>query len=209
MRSLLMYTLSDIHNYAEKLNIPEEFIPRNSFAPFNIKLNLHGYEGQHGYPNTLIKLNDQVLFEGLVVDQQTFEFTVQSNRRRNLFSINFTNKQNDDTVVDTNGKFVKDKFIQIERLEFNEIPLEPLKFFRYEPVYHPGYLAIEPNPPRVIYSDCLSFKGAVTIYLEQPVGLFLSRQYFKDSNFVAAKSDITVTNFKQLADFYTKLAHKD
>lgn len=204
-----MYSLSDIHNYAEKLNIPEEFIPRNNFESFTVKLTLHGHEGRHGYPEVLVKINNDILVSGTVVGEKTFQVTVYPKRRRNLFSIAFTNKQNNDTVVDSDGKFVKDKFIEIKKLEFDEIPLEPLKFFRYKPIYHSGYLAYEPNPPKVIYSDCLSFKGAVTIYIEQPVGLFLSRQYFKDSNFVAAKSDVTVTNFKQLADFYTKLAHKD
>jgi hypothetical protein len=204
-----MYQLSDIYSYAEKLNIPEEFIPRNTFDSFTVKLTLHGHEGRHGYPKVSVKLNNDILISNTIVGEQIFQVTALPKRRRNLFTIEFTNKENDDTVVDADGKFVKDKFVEIKRLEFNEIPLEPLKFFRYEPIYHPGYLAFEPDPPKVIYSDCLSFKGVVTIYIEQPVGLFLSRQYFKDSNFVAAKSDVTVTNFKQLADFYTKLAHKD
>jgi hypothetical protein len=203
-----MYSLNDINEYAKKLGIPEEFIPRDKFSPLKVNIQLFGSAGRNGYPDICIKLNNDVLFEGTIIETQSLSFTSDIRRNRNLFSIEFKNKLDDDTVVE-NGVITKDKYLHIDRLEFNEIPLDPLKFFRYEPVYPNGYLEYDPNPSKVIYNSRLSFTGKISIYIESPVGLFLSRKYFANNNFLANKAELTVTNFKKLADFYTKLAHKD
>ena len=202
-----MYSRQHLKQYAKQLNISEEFIPQNEFMPVIIKLIVYGNEGRHGFPNIDIRLNKDILFAGTIQGKQVLEFSILPNRIKNLFSISFINKAEDDTMVE-DGVITKDKYIQLQHIEFDDIPLDSLKYFRYCPDYPQGYLQMVSNPPKVTYTDFLSFNGRVTIYFEPPVGPYLAKHYFKDSTYAKSKEGQTINNFKLLADMYTKLADK-
>lgn len=86
----------------------------------NIKLKINASSCQNSSPDILIKLNNSVLWSGTAEHGVTdFDFCVQHTELKahnNVFSIAMTNKDSNDTVVDSNGVIIEDK-----NVVFNEL----------------------------------------------------------------------------------------
>jgi hypothetical protein len=196
-----MYSLSDIYYYSDLLGIPEEFIPKNSLLPYTVDLELFGSKGATGYPDVKITANKEILFQGTIKEIQNFQFSINPTQTRQMFRVEFLNKNENDTVV-KNDQIIQDKFVQIKKLSIDQLNLEPTKYFRYAPVYNQGYLDYNPDPVKILYTDFLGFNGAVKVYFEMPVLNYFARTYFHSGEYLKHKVALTQASFKNLANLF-------
>jgi hypothetical protein len=195
--------------YSKKLNIPTEFIPSdNQLIPFKINLELFGSAGVHGYPEILIKLNNDILYHDTIIEFNELLFDISPTDVSQHLTIEFLNKYEDDTLLE-NGEVVKDKFLQIKSLKLDDVELLPYKYFKYYPRYTKGFLETGNPAEKILRTNFLSFNGVVIIDFEIPVLSFLAKTYYKDSEFSKFKNQPTIESFQKLANLYVNISHLD
>lgn len=197
-----MFYTHNFNEYSKTLQLPEEFIPKNKLVPYELLIILEGGEGVHGYPEIIVKINNTILFQGIIIKKQTLHFNIVPTEFIQKLTIDFTNKLDLDTQIIEN-QITKDKFLKIESICLDQVSIDSWKYFKYTPIYPTGYLAIVSTPDPVVYTDYLSFNGTVEIDFEVPVLSFLARNYYNE--FSEAKIDITRINFKNLANYFLSI----
>jgi hypothetical protein len=200
-----MFYTHELDEYSQKLSLPEEFIPKNKLIPYNLSIILLGKEGVTGYPEVTISINNDILFQGNIVETQNLHFDIQPTEFKQKITINFTNKLDVDTLMAEN-QVIKDKFLKIECIALDQVSLDSWKYFKYTPNYPSGYLAIVSNPDPIIYTDYLSFNGTVEIEFAVPVLSFLAKNYYNE--FSESKSNLTNINFKNLANYFLSIYNR-
>jgi len=96
----------------------------------SIQLNLTGYYC-NDWPNIKIYLNNQVLYDGSVIDQKNLYFENLDFNENNVLSIEHYGKrfgENNiwDTEVDKNNKIIKDRYFIINDILINNISLREI-----------------------------------------------------------------------------------
>jgi hypothetical protein len=99
----------------------------------NLEIELESYSCNSD-PVVTIEFNQQLLHNELLQEgQHKFNFTIPVSNAQNIVSINMTNKnQNQDTLVDSNGNIIKDKFIKIKSIKINNCDLSADQEFFYK-----------------------------------------------------------------------------
>ncbi len=86
-------------------------------------------------PHAIIRVDDELIVEGDIAkeyekESETFKFQKELSEGKHTLSIEFSNKTNDDTLLE-NGKIVKDMLLSMDEILIDDIEL--------------GYLAVTSN----------------------------------------------------------------
>ena len=108
-------------------------------------------------PNCTICCNNKEYYSGPVRNTINFDYYEDGNL---ILEIEFTNKKQQDTIVNDSGKIISDKNFELEKIVIDGYDLEEL-------IWDSHYVSVDGT----IYNSCLFFgpPGKFTIMLANPI----------------------------------------
>lgn len=109
-----------LKNFDQFVNLIESAHPSQ---PHRIELEVNAHS-TYSDPGLTVSFNDQVLFSQLITEgNHSFVFDNLNTSLYNTILIKFTNKDVNDTIVDQNGKIIKDKFLEMVKFSVNDVDI--------------------------------------------------------------------------------------
>ena len=81
-----------------------------------VKITLKGNKSNNRLPLVKIRINDELLYDSSIENEVTLTFNITTKTNNNL-EIEHYNKQNNDTLVDTDGKIISDLSVELKSIE--------------------------------------------------------------------------------------------
>jgi hypothetical protein len=128
------------------------------------------------WPTLKIISNDEVCFDGEIINKQLITLTLDSLKQNNLY-IKLTNKslgENNiwDTSVNELNEIVSDKFIKIEYASLADVDITDL-------IYKSPYTIDSSNSITTTHNGLLNFNGSIAFQYDEPVLDFLINAKYK------------------------------
>jgi len=104
--------------------IPDQISQLMQLNKFDFKLNLTATPCNGRWPNVKVTINEEVVFDNIIVEQQLVSYNNEFDAIDNLeVSIEYYNKQDHDTIVDSTGQIIENQSVTIAELIVNEIDI--------------------------------------------------------------------------------------
>lgn len=89
----------------------------------DVKILLQGHAAQSQWPNVTVRVNNVVVYSSAVIGLQEISYQTRADQLTKSCIVNITyhSKQNNDTVVDSNGVIVENQFVEIAELWLNGV----------------------------------------------------------------------------------------
>lgn len=87
-----------------------------------VKITLKGNKSNNRCPLVKIRINDELLYDSSIENEVTLTFNITAKTNNNL-EIEHYNKQNNDTLVDTDGKIVADLSVELKSIEIDNLKI--------------------------------------------------------------------------------------
>lgn len=161
----------------------EEFsqqIIEEEYKNFKIKLKIQAHQGGTGLPHIEIRFNDEIIFDQtLQSGKNNLEFECTYDYKcGNKFEIKMKNKDTKrDTVLDSEGNIIKDKFIEIDSMEMDSVELiENYNFWKTN-IFFQKDKSIESRYQRGLWDNAslvIKFKQPIPIESTTPSYYYLN-----------------------------------
>lgn len=161
-----------------------------------VKMKLLGSE-TNGWPRIRITINGRVMADQLEVQgSQELELVIDKPRRRNLITWELLNKNHDDTVVDQDGRIIKDKSVLVEELVIDGVRI------RADEIYlRSSFRCAQTHSSRRLRG--VFGPGRLRFYFKNPtVPYFMSQR----QNHWASKKDQNTKVINELTKYYSDLS---
>lgn len=91
----------------------------------DVKILLQGHVARDQWPNVTVCVNNVVVYNSAVIGLQEISYQTQADQLTKTCTVNITyhSKQNNDTVVDSNGVIVENQFVEIAELWLNGVDI--------------------------------------------------------------------------------------
>lgn len=120
-------------------------------------------------PYCTLTYNSKNLWQGAISQKSCLSFTVNDDEPIGIIGVELSQKTLDDTVVDAEGKILKDKLLKIEKISIDEVELGYLIFLlgKFVPQY-PAHLMDQNLPAELSQIDTFGFNGVWTLTFTKP-----------------------------------------
>ena len=151
-----------------------DFLEPTKPEEVNLELLLEGSPGET-LPDITIRINNTVLFSGLIDGVQQFCYTIQDRRWRNLLTITLNNKIADLSIKESH------KQVLIKELVING------SRFRHDKIYMMGRVKSQQEKK---FGNGLFSNGSLKIFFKNPVHKYFIKQqsFFFESRYVSNKA---------------------
>lgn len=178
-KSSTLFSEQDKELAQELLPITNTDVDLDFLAPtkpeeVNLELLLEGSPGET-LPDITIRINNTVLFSGLIDGIQQFCYTIQDRRWRNLLTITLNNKIGDLSIKESH------KQVLIKELVING------SRFRHDKIYMMGRVKSQQEKK---FGNGLFSNGSLKIFFKNPVHKYFIKQqsFFFESRYVSNKA---------------------
>lgn len=109
------------------------------------------------WPAVKIFVNNSLIHEQTVDENCTCSFVANLNQTQNQISVNYYNKIQENTVIDSQGNIESDQSLEIKSVHVNDILLGSwfLTEGHYQPRYFEGFLQQNPGAPAKLKSQLI------------------------------------------------------
>lgn len=172
------------------LKVKDEYIADLTPRDYTITLGLIGSSD----PHVVVKINNAVYFDGYLPNQLIeFKFTVTNKNKRQMLNIIFDNKMPGDTVLDSDGNFLKDKTVEIAYVKFDNVIIRNY-------IYKSKFTEYQTN--KKYYANKIGFNGVWKLAYANPPLLHMAKYsqslFDNDSN----KKELRNKYFAEIAEFF-------
>lgn len=127
--------------------IPKEIMDLLNLTQIKFRIVLQGHPAQHRYPWVDIHLDQQLVYRGYVNStfDQTFSANATSKQKHCILKIKYSNKTDQDIVIDQSGAVIETQHLEIKNLFVNGIDIVdeqhiPQKFGSYQLSLNPDQI---------------------------------------------------------------------
>lgn len=102
--------------------IPKEIIDLMNLNRFDLRIYLDAKSAQETWPMVKIEVNNQIIFDDLIVEHQEICYSLGSTENKVTVKIFYYGKTQDHTVVE-NGSIVEDQHVVISKILINDVDI--------------------------------------------------------------------------------------
>lgn len=128
----------------------------------NLDIELHGFSGKD-YPNIVVELNENKIFSNKVKNVVNIQKNITVTENNSLKIIH--HDKNNDTIVDSKGSIIRDRYCLIKKISINNIIFDE-NFFSHNKYY---YLT---NDGEEILTNYLGIEGIFKFTFPYPLYKF-------------------------------------